>query len=69
MSNYSFFEGVEKNFNKAAPFTGLPKGLLEQIKGCNAVYRVKFPVKVGEVVANMLLLMIREGVIVTTMIR
>lgn len=48
MSNYSFFEGVEKNFNKAAPFTGLPKGLLEQIKGCNAVYRVKFPVKVGE---------------------
>jgi len=48
MSNYSFFEGVEKNFNKAAPFTGLPQGLLEQIKGCNSVYRMKFPVKVGD---------------------
>lgn len=47
MSNYSFFEGVEKNFEKAAVHTDLPSGLLEQIKGCNAVFRMKFPVKIG----------------------
>ncbi len=47
MSDYSFFEGVEKNFDKAAPFTGLPKGLLDQIKACNAVYAMRFPVRIG----------------------
>ena len=48
MSDYSFFEGVEKNFEKAASFTNLPKGLLEQIKGCNSVFRTKFPVRIGD---------------------
>ncbi|MCP4438928.1 MAG: Glu/Leu/Phe/Val dehydrogenase [Aureispira sp.] len=43
--HYSFFEGVEKYFEKAAPMTNLPEGLLEQIKGCNSVYRMKFPVR------------------------
>jgi len=38
---------VNKNFDKAATFTGLPKGLLDQIKACNAVYQMRFPVKVG----------------------
>lgn len=47
MSNYSFFEGVEKNFDKAAKHTNLPSGLLEQIKGCNAVFRMNFPIKIG----------------------
>ncbi|BDS11855.1 Glu/Leu/Phe/Val family dehydrogenase [Aureispira anguillae] len=47
MSNYSFFEGVEKNFDKAAKHTDLPSGLLEQIKGCNAVFRMNFPIKRG----------------------
>lgn len=42
---YSFFESVETNFDKAAPFTGLNEGLLEQIKACNAVFRMKFPLK------------------------
>ena len=36
----SFFESVERNFDKAAVHTGLPKGLLEQIKVCNAVYQI-----------------------------
>jgi glutamate dehydrogenase (NAD(P)+) len=45
MSDYSFFEGVEKNFDKAAKHTDLPHGLLEQIKGCNAVFRMNFPVR------------------------
>ena len=44
----SFFESVEKNFDKAAAHTGLPKGLLEQIKVCNAVYQMRFPVKIGD---------------------
>ncbi|MFK7797169.1 MAG: Glu/Leu/Phe/Val dehydrogenase [Aureispira sp.] len=48
MSDYSFFEGVEKNFDKAATYTDLPQGLLEQIKGCNAVFRMKFPVRMGD---------------------
>ncbi len=48
MSNYSFFEGVEKNFDKAALHTGLPTGLLDQIKACNSIYAMRFPVKIGE---------------------
>ena len=49
MSNHvSFFKNVERYFDKAAGHTGLPKGLLEQIKVCNAVYSMRFPIKVGE---------------------
>ena len=43
----SFLESVSRNFDKAAAHTGLPKGLLEQIKVCNSVYQMRFPVKVG----------------------
>jgi len=43
----TFFESVQLNFDKAAEHTGLPKGLLEQIKVCNSVYQMKFPVKIG----------------------
>lgn len=45
---YSFFGAVEKSFDKAAKFTNWEPGLLEQIKQCNAVYRMHFPVKVGD---------------------
>ncbi len=44
---YSFFGAVEKSFDKAAAFTNWDPGILEQIKQCNAVYRMHFPVKVG----------------------
>lgn len=47
-SNYSFFEGVSRNFDKAAAFTSYPTGILEQIKACNSILRVRFPVKIGE---------------------
>lgn len=47
MSSYSFFGAVEKSFDKAAKFTQWDSGLLEQIKQCNAVYRMHFPVKIG----------------------
>lgn len=43
--NYSFFEAVNKSFDKAAGFTKWDPGVLEQIKACNAVYQMKFPVK------------------------
>src|SRR5690625_1300591 len=47
---FSFFEGVENNFDKAAQYTNFDKGILEQIKACNSVYRMRFPVKIdGEV--------------------
>src|SRR5579872_2455232 len=45
---YKFFEAVEKSFDKAAAFTTWDPGILEQIKQCNAVYRMFFPVKIGD---------------------
>ncbi len=47
-SNFGFFKGVEKNFDKAAKYTRFSKGILEQIKACNSVLQVKFPVKIGD---------------------
>ncbi|MBV8254004.1 MAG: Glu/Leu/Phe/Val dehydrogenase [Chitinophaga sp.] len=46
--HYSFFQSVERSFDKAAAFTKWDKGILEQIKACNAVYQIKFPVRIGE---------------------
>jgi len=43
--DYSFFGAVEKSFDKAAKFTKWEKGVLEQIKQCNAVYQMRFPLK------------------------
>lgn len=48
MSNpISFFESVNRNFERAAGHTGLNRGLLDQIKVCNSVYQMRFPVKIG----------------------
>jgi glutamate dehydrogenase (NAD(P)+) len=48
-AHYSFFESVERNFDKAAPFTDIKdKGILDQIKACNSVYSMKFPVKLND---------------------
>ena len=43
--SYSFFESVIKSFDKAASFTKWETGLLEQIKVCNAVYQMRFPIR------------------------
>ncbi|MBL0134672.1 MAG: Glu/Leu/Phe/Val dehydrogenase [Chitinophagaceae bacterium] len=48
MSDYSFFGAVEKSFDKAAKFTKWDPGILEQIKQCNAVYRMHFPVLIDD---------------------
>lgn len=45
--NLSFYENVQRNFDKAAAHLSYPKGILEQIKECNAVYQMRFPVKIG----------------------
>ena len=47
LQQHSFFQNVEYYFDRAAEYTKLPKGLLEQIKACNSVYQMRFPVKVG----------------------
>ena len=47
-NEYKFFEAVEKSFDKAAKFTTWDPGILEQIKQCNSVYRMHFPVKIGD---------------------
>ncbi len=44
----SFYDSVQNFFERAAPHTGLHRGLLEQIKECNAVYQIRFPVQVGK---------------------
>ncbi len=44
---HKFYETVQKNFDKAAALTDHPKGLLLQIRECNSVYQMRFPVKIG----------------------
>ncbi len=43
----SFFQSVNDYFDAAAPYTGLPSGLLDQIKACNSVYRMNYPVHIN----------------------
>ena len=43
--HYSFFDAVVRSFDKAAKFTKWEQGILDQIKECNAVYQMRFPVK------------------------
>lgn len=45
---YSFFDAVLANFDKATKFTNWDPGILEQIKLCNSVYRMHFPVRIGD---------------------
>lgn len=45
--NNNFLASVSRNFDKAAGLTDIPKGLLSQIKVCNSVYQMSFPVRIG----------------------
>tara|TARA_R110002096_G_scaffold434442_2_gene656000 strand:- start:27019 stop:28425 length:1407 start_codon:yes stop_codon:yes gene_type:complete len=45
MSDYKFYEQVNKNFDKAAVYTRFHPGLLKQIKICNTIYHVTFPLR------------------------
>ena len=44
----SFFQNVEYFFDKAAQHTKYPQGLLTQIKACNSIYQMSFPVRLGD---------------------
>ncbi len=44
----TFYQSVENYFEKAAPHTGLDRGLLDQIKVCNSVYAIHFPVEIRD---------------------
>jgi glutamate dehydrogenase (NAD(P)+) len=44
----SFFDSVGNYVDKAASFTDIPQGLIEQIKACNLVLRLRFPIRVGD---------------------
>jgi glutamate dehydrogenase (NAD(P)+) len=41
----NFFEQVSKSFDKASQYAKYPSGLLDQIKICNCVLHVTFPIK------------------------
>lgn len=43
-----FFNDFSEFFDHAARFTKHPKGLLEQIKTCNSIYRFSFPFRRGD---------------------
>ncbi|MBI1730360.1 Glu/Leu/Phe/Val dehydrogenase [Candidatus Acetothermia bacterium] len=45
MNPINLFEQVNRNFDKAASYLPYSKGLLQQIKICNSVYHMTFPVK------------------------
>lgn len=40
-----FFEQVNLSFDKASVYTNHPAGLLDQIKNCNGLYHMRFPLK------------------------
>ena len=48
MTGANFFEEVNQYFDQAARFTDYPSGLLDQIRGCNSVYRFDFPLRRGD---------------------
>lgn len=45
-SKEQFYESIGINFDKAARYLDVDKGILEQIKVCNSVYEMRFPVKI-----------------------
>jgi glutamate dehydrogenase (NAD(P)+) len=45
MAHAGFFAQVNRYFDKAAALTDYPSGLLDQIKACNAVYHMTFPLE------------------------
>src|SRR5680860_621939 len=45
MSNFKFFDQVNKAFDNAAQYSRFDKGLLSQIKICNNVYHITFPLE------------------------
>ena len=40
-----FLDTVNRNFDRAAQYLNYPRGLLDQIKECNSIYKFKFPIR------------------------
>ncbi|MCD8481971.1 MAG: Glu/Leu/Phe/Val dehydrogenase [Verrucomicrobia bacterium] len=47
-SRGKFFESVNHYVDQAAAFANLEPGMVEQVKACNAVYRMRFPVRADD---------------------
>ncbi|WP_020532086.1 Glu/Leu/Phe/Val family dehydrogenase [Flexithrix dorotheae] len=45
MSEYSFFEDVLGYIDKSASYTTHPQGLIDQIKQCNSIFKMYFPIR------------------------
>ena len=45
---HAFYDSVSYYFDRAAHLLDHPPGLLDQIKSCNSVYRIKFPVQTDD---------------------
>ena len=45
ISRGAFFDSVSRYFGRAARLTSVKPGLLDQVKSCNSVCRMRFPVK------------------------
>lgn len=43
-----FFEDVVRNFDKAVAILNVPPGLADQIRQCNSVYKMRFPVRMED---------------------
>ncbi|MCY4616151.1 MAG: Glu/Leu/Phe/Val dehydrogenase, partial [Chloroflexi bacterium] len=41
----SFLSSVMEQFDRAASYSDLPPGLIEQVRSCNSVYHLRFPVE------------------------
>ena len=48
MESIGFYRDVQTQFENAAVFTSHAPGLLEQIRACNCVYRMRFPVELDD---------------------
>ena len=44
----TFYQSVLQSFDKAAAHTNIPQGLIDQIRACNSVYQMRFPVRIGK---------------------
>lgn len=45
MNDIKFFDQVNRNIDKAEPFLNIKKGLINQIKACNAIIHISFPLE------------------------
>lgn len=48
MQDYKFFEQVNKAFDKAAAYTKFDQGILAQMKACNDVLHIQFPIEMDD---------------------